>query len=138
MKLLIGFLFLISIVSCHTAKHVTVIKPVENKSPLINGEWVLQMLFASDNNWNEPPLLKLDFLTKTFIGNTGCNTMSGKFTVSENYFSFDKSVATKKVCQGYNDYTFIAAISKINHYAIVNDQLELGQGEIVLMRFKRR
>ena len=138
MKLFFVSIFFVCVTSCHSSKHIVVEKPPENKVASINGEWELQMLFASDNKWNEAPVIKLDFSAKTFIANTPCNTVTGNFTVSENYFSFNKPAITKKGCGGYNDNKFVAALSKINHYTFLKDLLEFGQGEILLMKLKRK
>ena len=36
-----------------------------------------------------------------------------------------------------DEKAFISALLKINRFTLVKDELELGQGEITLMRFKR-
>jgi heat shock protein HslJ len=127
------------IISCHSSKNTTskTIKEKDNKAYL-NGSWQLQMLFASDNKWTADPYIDLDLKEKTFTVNSGCNSISGRFTTSESYIAFDKNiVSTKMACAGNTEKAFLAALLKINKYTITNNELELGQGEIVLMKFKR-
>src|SRR5688572_9830852 len=70
--------------SCKSTKttsssNTTVNKPVPTS---LNGNWELQMLFASDNNWPKPPTINLDLTNKTFSGNSSCNNITGSFTVT--------------------------------------------------------
>lgn len=100
------------------------------------------MLFASDNNWAKAPVINFNLNNKTFSGNSGCNTISGKFTINDNYLGFDKEIlSTKMACtdanSNRNEKSFLSALLKINKYTLNKDELELGQGEIVLMKFKR-
>ena len=100
------------------------------------------MLFASDNNWAKKPVLNFDLKEGTVSGNSGCNSLRGKFSVSGNYLSVDKNIiSTKMACadakSNLDEKAFISALLKINRFTLVKDELELGQGEITLMRFKK-
>ena len=140
------FLFIIfcfAFISCHTTK-LSSVKNVEEKSnpKSLNGAWKLQMLFASDNNWTNAPQININLKEKSFSGNTSCNSISGRFTIGDNYLAFDKNIiSTKMACTDpkANQYerTFLSVLSKINKYTLNKDELELGQGEIVLMKFTR-
>lgn len=128
-----------SIISCHSSKKITT-KTVKEKdrSSYLTGNWQLQTLFASDNKWTTNPYINLDLKEKTFTGNSGCNSINGKFTTNDSYIAFDKNIiSTKMACAGNTEKAFLAALLKINKYTITNNELELGQGEIVLMRFIR-
>ncbi|HUS01913.1 MAG TPA: META domain-containing protein [Chitinophagaceae bacterium] len=138
-KLILLALLGIFFISCHSSKKSS-INTIEEKSNILslNGTWQLQMLFASDNNWAKQPGINININEKTFSGNSGCNSISGKFTIADNYIGFDKNInSTKMACQGNYEKTFLAALLKINRYTITKDELELGQGEIVLMKLKR-
>ncbi len=105
----------------------------------LNGTWQLEMLFASDNQWQKAPSLNFDLKSKNYWGNSVCNSISGKFIVEESYLAFDKKIiSTKMSCHGNHEKSFLSALLKINRFTIINDVLELGQGEIELMRFKRK
>jgi len=136
--------FGIGITSCHSSKKtVTESVIVEKKvTPALNGTWQLQMIFASDNNWANAPTMNLNLTDRTFSGNSGCNNIKGQFTLMDSYLGFDKNIiSTKMACssgaESRYEKAFLSAILKVNKYTINNDELELGQGEIVLMKFKR-
>lgn len=136
-------MIIILLTSCHSSKKAldTTLKETGSNSSL-NGSWQLQLLFASDNTWPGAPFIDINMADKTFSGNSGCNSISGKFTISDSYFGFDKNiVSTKMACldqnSNRNEKTFLSALLKINKYILNKDELELGQGEIVLMKFKR-
>ena len=136
------FLFIVSgifLISCNSSKRSAENVIEEKNNALnLNGNWQLQTLFSSDNNWTKQPYLNINLNDKTFSGNSGCNSIRGKFTIADNYIGFDKNIAsTKMACQGSYEKTFLDALLKINRYTISKDELELGQGEIVLMKFKK-
>ncbi len=79
------------------------------------------------------------FDKKTFTGNTGCNTISGKFTTNENYITVDKEItSTKLACPGNIEKSFLSVLLKINKFVVANGDLELSQNDIVLMKFRRK
>ena len=129
--------------SCHTSRPVAIATKIENDNfSHMNGGWQLQMLFASDNNWKKKPILNFDVKEGIVSGNSGCNSLRGKFSVSGNYFGIDKNIISKKMAcadakSNADEKAFISALLKINRFTLVKDELELGQGEITLMRFKR-
>jgi len=138
-KIFFFTVFGIALISCHTSKTSSGNTVIEkNNATYLNGTWQLQMLFASDNNWTKAPFININLKDKTFSGNSSCNTISGKFTIDENYLGFDRNIiSTKMACSGNYEKSFLSALLKINKYTINKDELELGQGEIVLMKFKR-
>jgi heat shock protein HslJ len=145
-SLFLCLLLLFSLVACNSTKNSSSKNislntgSVKNKLGNVAGEWQLQMLFASDNNWAKAPTLQLNLNEKTFTGNSGCNNLSGKFIISDSYFAFDKNIiTTKNVCaDSYRvEKAFLDALIKINKYTITKNELELGQGDIVIMKFKR-
>ena len=83
-------------------------------------------------------MININLKDKSFTGNSSCNSISGKFTITENYIAFDKNiVSTKLACADNYEKYFLAALLKVNRFNLNKDELELGQGEIVLMKFKR-
>jgi heat shock protein HslJ len=101
------------------------------------------MQFASDNNWMKIPFISIDVNNKTFTGNSGCNDIRGKLIINNSYLAFDKNIISTKMACVYarsknDENSFLAALLKINKFSINKDELELGQGEIVIMKFKRK
>ncbi len=124
---------------CHSSKVTSITPAPRNPLAVLNGNWQLELLFASNNKWTDIPYVELNVADKTFTGNTGCNSMKGSFTVNGDFFVFDKQiVTTKKACVNYNENVFISALLKINQYNIENDELELLHNAIVIMKFKRK
>lgn len=138
-KIFVIIILGVSILSCHTSKKSSSGTVSEkNNASYLNGSWQLQSLFASDNKWTNAPVINIDLKNKSFSGNSGCNFINGKFTINASYLAFDKNIiSTKMGCTSNYEKSFLAVLLKINRYNINKDALELGQGEIVLMRFKR-
>ena len=131
----------IFLISCHSSKKIPGNEnnvTEKNNASGLEGKWQLQMLFATENKWERTPYINFTIADKTFSGNTSCNSIRGKFTADGNYLGFDKNfIMTKMACPGSYENAFLAALLKINRYSINKDELELGQGEIVLMKFNR-
>ena len=138
-KLLLFILSAFILISCHTSKKSSGKTVIEkNNAESLSGNWQLQMLFASDNKWSNIPMIDINVKDKSFNGSSGCNSISGKFTINESYIAFDKNIiSTKMACTNNYEKSFLAALVKINRYSLTKNELELGQGEIVIMRFKK-
>ncbi len=127
-------------ISCNSSKTISSKPQIEKENNAgLNGVWQLEFLFASDNNWTSQPILKLNLNDNSFSGNGGCNNISGKFIIKDNYIAIDKNIiSTKMACPGSFEKSFLSALLKINKYTINKDEVELGQGEIVLMKFQKK
>ncbi len=138
-QIFVFIIIVISLISCHTSKKTSSGTVIEkNNESHLNGSWQLQMLFASDNKWASTPMININLKDKSFTGNSSCNSISGKFTINENYIAFDKNIiSTKLACADNYEKSFLAALLKVNRYNLSKDELELGQGEIILMKFKK-
>lgn len=89
----------------------------------------------------EPPSLRFYGSNETFSGFTGCNRMSGRYTMSgRNAINFsDAAASTKMVCIGdYDEQSFLDLLHKVNAFKSSNGQLQLMDGETVLLTFKRK
>ena len=140
-KIFLSTVAVIFFISCHSSKKSSANENIvveKNNTASLNGAWQLQMLFASDNKWERVPYININLADKTFSGNTSCNSIRGKYTIDGNYLGFDKNfISTKMACQNSYEKAFLSALLKINRYSINKDELELAQGEIVLMKFIR-
>ncbi len=72
-------------------------------------------------------------------GSTGCNRLNGSFELTDiNIIKFSPLATTKMACRGMNkEAPFIEAMGKANNWSIINDQLMLSDGKIVLAKFRR-
>lgn len=138
-KLLFFSLLVLLVLSCKTPKNSTKkIIPEKINTVSLNGEWQLQTLFGTDAKWAKAPFIIIDQQEKSFKGNTGCNSISGKVEISESYIAFDKNfISTKMACISNYEKAFLSALLKVNKYVLNKADLELLQNEIVLMKFKR-
>ena len=73
------------------------------------------------------------------IGNTGCNNMTGTYTLSEeegNSIRFSPLATTRMACIGVDyEADYLDMFQTCDHYAVQNDTLTLNKGETPLARF---
>lgn len=116
-----------------TSKHVS-----KHYGTDLNGKWEVQRLWGMDDKKLGKAYINLDFQSKTFSGNAGCNDISGTFAIKDDLLIIDKHIEiAKNECPAYNDKKFISLLMKVNKYEVNDDVLELSQDNIVLMTFKR-
>jgi heat shock protein HslJ len=92
----------------------------------LGGRWYLQPVLPSDTATGKTPWLDLNLDPSRFTGNTGCNSIHGKFYFSktDNSLSFgDKIAISKKTCPGYNEPVFLKSLMKTTRYKLHNDTL---------------
>lgn len=95
------------------------------------------------SNYHIPEKPKLSFygMNETFSGFTGCNKIAGRYSMSgANRISFDQANAsTKMVCIGdYDESIFLETLHKVNGYKSINGQLQLLDGQNILMTFSKK
>ncbi|WP_207497102.1 META domain-containing protein [Aridibaculum aurantiacum] len=110
------------------------------KPSVLSGEWQLTAMPGHASNWNKVPILHLDVDSAAFYGNTGCNTISGRFLVRGASITFDNEIMTTKMaCTGaYKEQVFLDNLLRVNNYSINDTALHLRQLDTVKMIFKRR
>jgi heat shock protein HslJ len=94
-------------------------------------------------NYHIPERPSLSFYgeNETFSGFTGCNKISGRYTMSgKNSISFQNaSASTKMVCIGdYDENAFLDALRSVNSFRANNGRLELMDGEKVVLAFAKK
>lgn len=105
----------------------------------IAGTWKLIPALPSDTAAGKLAVIQFNTANGDFIGNTGCNAMSGKFSLSGAMLQFkEQAVDTKNTCQGYNEDVFMANLLKVNHYKIENGILQLMVDQTVLFKWARK
>jgi len=135
----------IAIVLCAFTKQNSNHFTVKNNSSSVKddttiaGNWVLQPVLASDTATGSIPKLNFNLTSKKFSGNTGCNEMSGSFFIRKDSLSFNEHmIATRKMCEGYNEKAFIDNLTKTNHYKIVDGVLQLMNDQTILSKWTRK
>jgi heat shock protein HslJ len=104
----------------------------------LDGKWFLQPVLPSDTATGKVPYIGFDVKKNRFSGNTGCNNMSGRFTLSGKTLRFDSNmITTKMVCTGYNEAAFIKSLLHTNGYKFDNGVLVLLFDGTELSRWSR-
>jgi heat shock protein HslJ len=87
-----------------------------------------------------PPSLSFYGSNETFSGFTGCNKISGRFSVQGNKINFQHSgPSTRMVCIGdYDEQAFLSTLKRVNSFRTQNGQLELLEGDNALLVFTRK
>lgn len=105
----------------------------------ISGIWILMPVLASDTATGKAAFIDFDIAKGTFTGNTGCNNMTGKFTVNGTMLQFkDPAVDSKNNCQGYNEDAFMANLIKINNFKMDNGVLQLMTDQTIVSKWVRK
>lgn len=109
----------------------------------LNGYWVLVVFPDQSKTMAElfsmrTPDMELDVPNRRVSGNTGCNRMTGSFTVDGDEFHFGNLATTKMGCPGYDETVYIDAIGKVNRFRLNNDQLSLYRDSTLLMTFAKK
>jgi heat shock protein HslJ len=137
-------LLLILVIGCKHSRHATtfpVKDPIvlpKNYGAELDGKWMLENLWGIDSNHLRPAFITFNFDSLSFSGNTGCNSISGKFSFKNELLIVSRQIiSTKMACPGYNDKNFINVLLKVNRFNIDNQKLELSQDNLVLMTFRK-
>jgi heat shock protein HslJ len=89
----------------------------------------------------EAPSLRFFGSNETVSGFTGCNKFSGRFTQrGSNSISFQNvNPSTKMVCiGGYDENAFMNLLRRVNSFRSTNSQLELMDGNDVILVFSKK
>ncbi|MCY7422562.1 MAG: META domain-containing protein [Chitinophagaceae bacterium] len=99
----------------------------------------IQASYKPFNYWQRVPEMKIMADLGIFTGNTGCNSMSGSFNFSGNDIKVNPKIRTSKMaCNDYDESAFLNSLVKVDNYNIINDMLELKQGNTTVLTFKRK
>lgn len=114
-------------------------KPHKNNSTLIDGLWYLRPLIAADTATGVLPNIRINSSTRSFSGNTGCNTMEGKLEKTDSTLRFMEPIAmTRRYCSGYDEAAFLQSLKKANRYQLRNGDLILYFDATELSRWTRK
>ena len=131
---------LFSLVACHSIKYIS--KKISGGSELLyKYQWNLMELQGQTLNilsGNLPNLLFTPNKINKVSGSTGCNKLNGSFQLTgENVIKISPLATTKMACMTDNvEPQFLDALSRVNNWRIINDQLLLSDGKIVLLKLK--
>jgi len=88
----------------------------------------------------EKPGISFYGQNETFSGFTGCNKYSGRYSISGHNISLKNATAsTQMLCMGdYDEKTYLNTLKKVTAFKTNNGNLELMDGENVLLVFEKK
>ena len=126
---------------CHSSKPISRGTPGGSEM-LYQYQWNLTELQGQPirtSSGETPHLLFSPGQVNKVTGSTGCNRLNGSFKLTGiNFIKFSLLATTKMACPGRNkEAPFIEAMGHANNWSIINDQLILSNGKILLAKFRR-
>lgn len=110
----------------------------------LKGDWELSVFPTTDKTFEEVfgqrrPRIEFDISKNAITGTTGCNHLSGSYTISDNQLRFnDNFITTKMACPGYEESVFLNAFNKVNRFDVVNGELSLWHDSVLVMTFVKK
>jgi heat shock protein HslJ len=106
----------------------------------LQGTWKLSSINKESVNTieytNGTPELTFDVADKKVNGSTGCNRVTGNFTVEkENSITFLPLASTRMFCPSDGEKKFLEVLQSVTHYKVNNDKLILLSDTREVMRF---
>lgn len=134
---IIGAAFLLFLLACQNAGGgatspladtaiAAPIAPIVRDTSTLGGRWYLLPVLPSDTETGKIPWLDLNPDLSRFSGNTGCNSMHGKFYFSkvDSSLAFnDKIALSKMVCPGFNEGSFLKSLKSTARFKLRRDTL---------------
>jgi copper homeostasis protein (lipoprotein) len=114
---------------------------ISNQKTLLNDIWVLETLrkkeLSPENFKQERPRLEFHNNDNKVLGFSGCNQLTGAFTIEGNQISIGPFASTRMACPGVNESFFLEAINEVTTYKIIDLKLYLFSGSSEIARFKK-
>lgn len=132
----IAFLaILILIVSCHNTKPISG-GTTGGSEMLFANQWNLAELNGTAVTTGKAHLLFYPGQVSRISGNAGCNNLNGTFELTGvNFVKFSTLTTTRMACEpGIRETEFTEALDKVNNWSIINNQLLLNNGRILLAK----
>lgn len=125
--------------SCHHTHLVTTQPTYGGSEMLYQYKWDLTEL----NNQPVSPgsdtahLLFYPGQVNRVSGSAGCNRLNGTFELSGvNKIKFSPLATTRMACPGQDESQLLTAISQVNNWSIINNQLLLNNGKLLLAKLQ--
>lgn len=114
---------------------------ISNQQTLLNDIWVLETLrkneLSPENFIKEKPRLEFHNIDYKVLGFSGCNQLTGGFTIEGNQISIGPFTSTRMACPGINESLFLKAIEETTTYKVKDLKLYLFSGSSEVARFKK-
>jgi heat shock protein HslJ len=125
-----------------TATATAATTPKIRDTTTLGGRWYLEPVLPSDTATGKIPWLDLNLDLSAFTGNTGCNSMHGKFYFSktDSSLAFSNKIAIAKMtCPGFNEPAFLKSLQNTARFKLRHDTLIfIGDDHSELSRWIRK
>ena len=103
---------------------------------LFASQWTLAELNGTSITSGKAHLLFYPGQVSRVVGNAGCNNLNGTFELSDaNFIKFSPLATTRMACEpGIRETEFTEALGKVNNWSIINNQLLLNDGKVLLAK----
>ena len=125
---------------CHSTKPVIAVVSGGSEMLFMN-QWNLTELEGKSvviTAGTQPHLLFFPGQMSKISGSTGCNKLNGSFVLSAAHrMKFSPLATTKMACVGESvESKFLEALGKVNNWTIINNQLMLRSGNVIMAKLK--
>jgi heat shock protein HslJ len=111
----------------------------------LSGTWELNFISGTKIAFNglypgkKPQLVFASSAPDEFSGNTGCNSIRGKFKTNDTEIKFDEPIAmTKMFCEGGGEQAFMNMLKKVNIFDLNTNKLTFLVDDVEVMRFSKK
>lgn len=139
MKLLYTFVLvlLVALASCKTARPA---QPAAGDETLVDAYWMLLSLGGQSPqapNNTRAAYIRLQETENDLKGNTGCNTIFGKYELNGKALHFSSVGSTRMMCQDMEQETkFLQMLERVDSYEIADRILTLYAGSEAVATFR--
>lgn len=117
-------------------------KGAEAVAELSTGSWQLEEINGEaidSGEFAKIPELNFDKAEGRVSGNSGCNSMSGSYSINEDKIKFGPIAQTKMACQGVGEGKFMTLFNTVQKFKLQGDKLKLYDGnDSKVLCFKKK
>lgn len=109
----------------------------------LQGRWLLTLFAYGGKDFAEMfdqrrPELEFHPAENKVSGSTGCNRLTGTYTIKGEGFRFGSGMGlTRMACPGFNESEFIGALNQVNRYRLRDNQLQFYSDSTLIMVYSK-
>lgn len=138
-KVLLLLAMALLVFSCATKK----VSQQDSASTHLQGRWLLTLFAYGGKDFAElfaqrRPELEFNAAENKVAGSTGCNRLTGNYTIQGESFRFGPGMGlTRMACPGFNESEFLAALNQVNRYRLQDNQLQFYNDSTLIMVYTK-
>jgi heat shock protein HslJ len=118
---------------------------ISKQNDVLSGTWELNYISGSKIAFDglypgkKPQLIFASAAPEEFSGNTGCNSIRGKFYANDTEIKFKEPMAmTKMYCESGGEQAFLNMLKKVNIFNLSSNTLTFLADDVEVMRFSKK